>query len=598
MAPQRPQARPLLRTSRRTTLAGLLALAGHGAALGQMPFGTLMGALKPKKDDDKGEDSKKPELVPGKRGIFTAGYSEKFIPVRDMLSRADFSNALAAFVVAPGAPPAPATQMIKTDAGKVDASKPATGKAAAKGANAGAGNGAPKEGSKDPGKGSGKDAPKALTSDAFLANAEIGLIDFEAGNYDEAIDRLRKAEDIHQHGKSVGATLGRGLGFLGGVVTGQGEMGPYQPHDHEAVLQLNYLALAHLFKGQPTCYNVARRCIDYQQELKAKFDKQIEEAGAKLKAQEAADAKRAEEAAKAGKSAKTVDGKAGAPKAGLDDFAGEFKAYDAYARRVPNAYVNPLGDYLSGLIQEIASREQEALRDNAVLAYQSAIRLCGHSPQLQAAVVAMKRPRSPASERVVHVIVGEGFAPERRELFYVVPLVDQIVPLHVPIFAPVSSPVERIEVQAGAGKPMALDPIGDFEAIRLRAQQDRVPLILFEVVTKGAASYIEGKATHKLGFVGDLLHGAKEAAAHADTRCWLSLPRRFHVARVVLPAAATSVTLTSVGRDGRRLASQQISVPKGESHTIVYARAVDNQLVVQNARRLWIDGKLETENHA
>jgi hypothetical protein len=556
------------RLSRRQILSGLIAATLPAPAY-SAAIGDLLGLHKPNDSDPSNAKKKPPEkLVPGKQGLFPGGYSQRFEPVRGMIARGDYVAAIDAFVpnTAPAATPAADS-----------AAKPADSKAA-KGANYAKAQEPPAH-------------RGGITSDAFLSNAELGLIEFEAGHLEEAVEHLKKAESSETRGRSVGNTIGRGFGWIGGKITGQNELSPYYPLDYEAVLELNYLALAHLLKGQPTCYNVARRCIDLQQEIKSKFEKEIADAKEKLAKQEADDAKKPLPKDQAAKDAQTAQAKS------LNDFTGEFAAYDSYARRVPNAYVNPLGDYLAGLIQEIASREETALRDNSRIAYESAVTLCGHSPQLSAAVAAMKRSRVPAGERVVHVIVGEGFAPERRELVFVLALVGQLMPIRLPIFTPVESTVERIEVLAGTGRPVVLDPIGDFEAIRMRSQEDRIPLLTLEVTTSMMASYAEGKTAHKFGPIGDLLNGAREKAAHADTRSWLSLPRRFHVARIVLPAAATSLTLTSLGHAGQRLATERIAVPKGDSHTVIYARAVDDHLVAQSARRLWIDGKLEIETH-
>ena len=551
----------VLRLSRRAMLGGLIAASLPHAAYAQLSLGSLFGK-KPDAGKDAASIQKKPadKLKPGKQGLFAGGYSQRFEPLRVMIATADYTDAIQAFVP-PAAPTPTGSGTAPETKGDVKAPLPEAHHA-------------------------------VLTSDPFLANVELGLIAFEAGQLDEAVDHLKKAEILQDHAKGLGHTLGRGFGWFGSKVTGQGELAPYHPLDYEAVLQLNYLALAHLMKGQPTCYNVARRCIDFQQEIKARFEKEIDEAKAKLARQDADEAKKPPPKDQAARDEQATEHQT------LNDFTGEFKAYDSYAGRVPNAYVNPLGDYLAGVIQEIASREQDALRDNSRIAYENAVALCGRSSQLSAAAAAMKRARVPNGERVVHVIVGEGFAPERRELFFVLGLVGQLLPVRVPIFTPVASPIEAIDVHVGSARLAVLDPIGDFEAIRMRSQQDRVPLLTLDVTVGLVASYMEGKAAHKFGPLGDVLYGGKELASHADTRSWLSLPRRFHVARVALPAAATSITLGTLGKAGQRLASQRVEVPKGESHTVVYARAVDGQITVHSARRLWIDGKLEIDTHA
>lgn len=542
--------------SRRKLMAGLGALSVGAPLQAQLPFTKFLGL---DKDKSPKPQPPKPALVEGRQGLLTAGYSQRFAVVREKIGLGDYAAASALFE-----PPAATTETNDTKTGG-DAST-----------------------------GSAKNA-SALTHDSYLGSVEMGLIAFEQGELDAATTRFKKAEKTRADGKSAFNKIGRGLSWAGGTFVGANEAAPYRPHDHEDILQLGYLALTHLFKGQPTCYNVARRCIQSQIDLKAKFETELAASKAKLAEQEKAAAQKASSQ----KADKTGAANSATQEQSINGFEREFAAFGASAQRVPNAYVNPLGDYLAGLIQEIASAEQYSLRDNSRLSYESAMALCaGGSSHLRAAATAMQRPRAPAGERVLHVVVGEGFAPERRELVYVLALAGRLLPVRVPILTPVPSRVNHIEV-LGARAPIAkLDAIGDFEAIALRSQQDRTPLMMLDILSSVLSSNIIGKAAHQFGAVGDWLNGAREVAVHADTRGWLGLPRRFHMARIVLPPKLTTVTLASVGTDGRQLASKPISLAAGESHTVLYARAVEDRLHVLNARRLWIDGKLEVENHA
>jgi hypothetical protein len=545
--------------SRRTALAGLGVLAGSESARAQTSLAGLLGRGKPNATSHPSA----PALHEGRQGLLTAGYSQRFAVIRDKISFGDYPAATALFDPA----------LVSPGAGVADNSR----------------NG-PVTGSTDGNSGHG-DHSSALTRDPYLENVETGLFAFEQGDLDVATDRLKKAEKARADSKGGLSKIGRGLAWAGGTFVGAGEAAPYRPHDYEDIQQLGYLALTHLFKGQPTCYNVVRRCVQSQIDLKAKFEQELADSKAKLAEQEKSAAQK-EKSGTAGNPAQPSQQQS------IGGFEHEFAAFETTALRVPNAYVNPVGDYVAGLIQEIASVDQYSLRDNSRLSYESAIALYGQSPHLHAAATAMKRPRAPAGERVLHVVVGEGFAPERKELVYVLAIAGQLLPVRVPLLTPVASSVDRIEVLGSRGAITRLDPIGDFEAIAMRAQQDRTPLMMLEILASVLSSNIIGKAAHHLGAIGDWLNGARESVAHADTRGWLGLPRRFHVARITLPPKLTSVTLASVGADGRRLASQVVTIPPGESHSVLYARAVDDHMHVVNARRLWIDGKLDTESHA
>jgi len=490
-----------------------------------------------------------PAVVAGPQGIVPRGYSERFLPVRDMIAEGRYADAASRF--GPAAKPDPSATAAATSA-----------------PGAGAGAATP--------------PPGPIVSDPFLANAEAGLILFEGGSADDAVTHLRAAEDS-QTPQPTASNTTKAKNFLTGAgrmvagkVTGQEELAVYHPLDHEQVLQLNYLSLAYLLQGERRCYNVTRRCIEQQSLLKDKFDKEIEEYKSKYDQQV--------------NDKKVTD----ADRTSLDSMAAQFKANDAEATRVPNAYVNPLGDYLNGVIQEIVSHEQPSLRDNSRIAYLNAAKLCGLSPQLTAAAAAMARPRPPANERVLHVVVGEGFAPSRDVLTFGLALHGTVVLVRVPIFKPVPSPVHKIVAHSAGGAALAtLDPIGDFEAIRMRDQHDRLPEIMFGVAASTLASYVEGQALNHFGLFGQAIHSVRDMAATPDTRSWLSLPRRFHVARIALPRNAQAVNLVAYDAGGRRLNSQTAPLLASEQQSIVYARSTGEGMRVQAARKLWIEGRLE-----
>src|SRR6202012_2927011 len=157
------------------------------------------------------------------------------------------------------------------------------------------------------------------------------------------------------------------------------------------------------------------------------------------------------------------------------------------------------------------------------------------------------------------------------------------VPIRIPMFTPVPSAVERVEVNVKGGARLAiLDPIGDFEAIRLRDQKDRTPAIMANVAVNTLASYFAAKQADRMGSLGQLMKNMREQNATPDTRSWLGLPRRFHGPRIVLPPKAEAVEITAYGAGGR-IGGQAVPLLAGLPQSIVYARATNEGVRAQGA---------------
>lgn len=547
-------------------LRGLVDQANQAAAKAKTQVTQSAKPDEDEDDQDKAKEQDKVDTPLGRQGLEPMGYSLKFGPVRERIEAGDFDGVLPFF---PNAAPSSVPSATKPS-GAAKTTTPAA-------------------------------APvPILTRDPFLANVEAGTIEFEAGRFDQAVARLTLAEagtapPVPADAKGAAATLQRfkqGAANVarqgGAVATGRGELGPYPRRDHEAILQLNYLALSYLIQGDRRSYNVTRRAIDQQKDLKLKFDAQLEAYKAKYAEQKKAEAQAAAQAA--------ADPDAPKPTAKpTDGVQTEIAKFDGIADLVPNAYVNPLGDYLAGVIQEIAAREQPPLRDNAAIAYTAAASLAGRSPQMIAAAASLRRPRIPADERVLHVVVGEGFAPSRKVLGYGFDIQGTRMVARIPIFAPTPSKVATLELRTVKGARLArLDPIGNFEAIVLRDQRDRMPQILVGVAATTGVSYGQAQMGAKAGGVLNLLAQFKRANESPDTRSWSSLPRRFHIARLVIPAGAAKVQLVSLDAGGQVIGKVLLDLDPARPESFVYARATDRALKAAPARRLWIDGRLGT----
>lgn len=489
-----------------------------------------------------------PAIGAGRQELAPLGYALGFLPVRARLASGDYAGAMELYR---NGPPA--------------------------GALAGE-SGAPAEANA---------APRALfsSSDVFLSNSELGLMSFDAVSFTDATTHFAAAHDavssdqerqsgnrLQRLGRFANRMLRRGAAF----VTGRDELAVYTQRDYERILQLNYLALSYLVAGDRRAYNVNRLAVEEQDLARRNFEDEIGRAQERLNQARA-------------------DSANGAKAASVSDrFAAEFEDYARVSGRVPSAYVNPLGFYLSGAIQEITSVERPALRGNARASYQAALELAGSSPQLSASIQAMQAPPQPG-ERILHIIVGEGFAPSRQAMLYGVAIDQQIVPVRIPIFTPTPSSITRLALASARGQPITrLDPVGDVEAMVMRSQQDRMPQMLLGVIASAWRSSAEQRFAADMGEFASAVMQFKQNFDSPDMRSWASLPAKFHIARVRLPAGQTRLRLDAL-QGSRVLHSRPIEVAPGLQHCVAYGRVMDGVLSVEQPRRLWIDGALPEE---
>jgi uncharacterized protein len=510
-------------------LAGAACAFAPSAANAQFHMPTLPSLPLPGLNNNQDENhAPQPPIQPGRQSRGPAGYSLRYEPVRARLRSCDFSGAISQFSVTSSSPIAGAA------ADDEQASRP------------------------------------LLTSnDDFLANSELGIMNFESGNYDIALEKFNIA--LQAAGKREGFLRRIGRGF-GGFILGRGDFGPYRQRDFEEILQLNYLALNFLIQGDRKSYNVARRSGLVQRQLHDQFREKIEQAQKALRDEQ---------------------NKPENANASIGEILGpEFASFAPTARRVPNAYVNPLGPYVSAVVLEIASLEQPALRGNARAAYEEAAGLLTNGQALTRAAQAMGSPATPG-ERVVHVIVAEGLVPSRQLLRFGLQWGNQVYPLRLGQFLPEQSHVGVIDARFGGGAPVALDPIGDIEALVMRDQEDRLPQTYLDVVISAARDSEANRRTDGARrLLSEMTFGAVNLSFDStpDMRSWASLPRRVHVARLLAPTGATELRLRVRNSSGGIIIQQTVPLNPEYQQSLIYARATDTSLHVDQSRRLWVDG--------
>ncbi|MBL8546382.1 MAG: hypothetical protein JNL81_07945 [Hyphomonadaceae bacterium] len=532
--------------TRRSALLGGAVAAGLATPATAQSLGDILRQSLQAPQTTPTQQQQAPPAVPavtGRQELAPLGYALQFQGVRSLIDSGNFSGARQLFEAGPA--PAATTE---ASAGGEQASRPAR---------------------------------LFSTSDVFLTNCEMGLMGFDGATFDSATTNFAAAHEsvlgdrAQQTGtrwdrlrQTVSRSLRRGAAF----VSGRDEIAVYRQRDYERILQLNYLSLSYLVPGDRRAYNVNRLAIEEQDLARREFEEEIAEAQTRL-------------------GTARNEGATGAEAArATDAFSQEFEAYSGVAGRVPSAYVNPIGFYISGVTQEITSVERPALRGNARNSYQAALDLIGRSPQLTSAVTAMQAPPVPG-QRVVHMIIGEGFAPSRQALLYGVPVAQQVVPVRIPIFVPNNSSINRIDVVNSRNQLIGrLDPMGDIEGMVMRSQQDRMPQILIGVIASAWRSSQEQRFAAGMGEIASRVMQYKQSFDSPDMRSWSSLPARFFVGRIVLPAGAQPIRINAYA--GTQLRHSQTITPPGPDlqHSVIYGRTTDSVLSIEQPRRLWIDG--------
>jgi len=408
---------------------------------------------------------------------------------------------------------------------------------------------------------------QAMEDIGLLRWMERGTLYLDDGSLDKSIKSFDNAEtllNVRKESSKVSDFFGSITSFTAETVSGNEEFQEYPGVGYEKVLMLNYKSISFLLDGRRKAYNVSRRAIDWQNMEKAKFRDEIEAIKKEKKEKNAGAANK------------------------NDDWNKKYKALDKIANKVPSAFVNPFGYYVTGMIQEFESKKDPSLKDNARIAYQKALDLNPKSKVLKQAVKEMKSKKNYRNKRLLHLVVGDGFVPEKKMLIYNIPASNGgVVPVKLPIYEPVASKVARIELQTTGGKRLAkLSLVADIEAICLRHQKDSeafrsLKMILATIRATGVTA-----VTSQFGSLGNKLGASVNDTAAPDMRSWMSLPARLQAARLYVSKNTKKLKIVSFDSRGRRLASKTINL-SSQSDAFIYARSIDKQLYVQSSKKLW-----------
>lgn len=437
----------------------------------------------------------------------------------------------------------------------------------------------------------GESGQEALKIIGLLQWWEQGTLAIDRGDYDKAIDDFSTAEDLiekRNNDSKVVAGFKKTGGWILGTVLGNEEISAYSGNGWERVLMLNYKSIAYLLKGQRRAYNVTRRAIDWQNLEKKAFDHKL------LEEKDKTETKLDEEKDKVKKKVADVDKGKKVNNTVRKGLVAAFAPMEAKASSVSSAYVNPFGYYVAGMVQEFESYNDRSLRDNARISYEKALELNPKSKVLKRAVKDLKNTTAPPGRRLIHVVVADGFVPEKKVLDYNVKVGNSVVPLKMPIYQPIQSKVHRIEVATTSGKRIArLSSVADVEAICLRQQMDIQPLLIMRAMTSFMTNaFLDATAQGAEGIKGVILHtvsAVRKITSAPDTRSWMSLPATIQAARFHLAKGTNKLVIRTYSKSGKKLSSKTVRIdPYG--HNFIYARSIDNALFAQSNEKLWLAG--------
>jgi hypothetical protein len=439
----------------------------------------------------------------------------------------------------------------------------------------------------------------------FLFALEQGLLALDADHRADAKDYFELSEELleQREGQSDGKKTFKFISSGAGKLLGFGESGIYRGVAFERILMLNYKSIAYMLNGDRRAYNVTRRAINWQNSEKRDFDQEMQEINARVEKEERKLLAKAEKQAKkdakknAKKKAKDSEPEdepaieapnfeGGGLKNLLTTVQQQYKASESKALQVPNAFVNPFGFYMAGIVQEYDSYDDRSLRDNARISYRKALELKPGSQVIERALKEIGQA-APKGKRLVHIVLAEGFAPEKKVLGFDLNIDGTAVKVKLPIYEQDPSLVDRVEIQDRKGKTLSvLSQIADIDAIALRHQYDSLSkqhLNLIVSVTRDAYS---NKALGKFGMLGSIVKMGKGTITNPDMRSWMTLPKQMLAARLYLPKKQKNLRLVIFDKQGEILAQKDMTLDT-ENHNFVYARSIDNTLYTSASDDLW-----------
>lgn len=413
-----------------------------------------------------------------------------------------------------------------------------------------------------------------------LSLLERGLLTLNTGDYQRALLYFDvaeiKMEDTDAESKLSKNSSKAGKGFFS-AITGMEESKDYYLRGYEKVMLYNYKALCYMLLGDRRAYNVTRKAIDKQQEEWALFKEQLAELEKRKKNQ---DQKNQDSGSKNKATESTSN--AIAKHESRDDYT------QKQAALVPNAYVNPFGDYMDAMILEIDSYDERSLRDNARIAYYKVLdnnKDCFTAKQAAADM----RKSAPKNRKLVHVLLADGFSPELVQKTAQLKIGDLTGTANYTEATPHLSNIKSARVRVGK-MTRNMSSLSKIEAIILRDDLDRKPfktLMMALAFTRTAIVDAALGGDEGVPALNQLIGDFLVKTQRPDTRSWLSLPNQIMAVRLYVPNNATTLTIDTYDAEKKKVSSTTVALAK-KGPSVIYAVNYDKNLHAVANESSWI----------
>lgn len=190
----------------------------------------------------------------------------------------------------------------------------------------------------------------------------------------------------------------------------------------------------------------------------------------------------------------------------------------------------------------------------------------------------------PRKQGEILLVVYDGLIPAKETRYVATEITDPdghpyALKVAFPIFRPRPNIVERVRVGLEDGSTVDSELMEPLDAIAYQNLEQRIGLISAKAIARATAKYIASFQARKAARAGSegagMLVGLAAnvftwATEQADTRSWRTLPNRFHVLRLPLPAGEhqLEVRLKTIYGDVRALPPLTVKLKKGEKKVI------------------------------
>jgi uncharacterized protein len=408
-----------------------------------------------------------------------------------------------------------------------------------------------------------------------LRMLERAVVDVDRGRLDRGLAHLQEGKERSSGSRLAAAPNAEGAGAIVHASTGSPESAANRLLPFERVWLANYDAFLRLLRGDDLGLNLTRVAIERQLgEEKALEERLVSLEAALFRARSRVGERRAD--------------------AIQELLEQDYAPASVRAEPAVHALASPFPHYLAGVLQEILARGDPSLREEALAAYARALRMAPADDLFRHAVDDLSTAHPPTDDRVVHVLVAEGFVPEKRLLTRDLVVDDRQVLVRLPIQVPVPSSVSgaRLRIK-GAKTETPLSEIANLEASVLRLERDLTVERAVEVL-RAVPALTESDDDAPGGWFG-FFGGARPtpppsvapaAMPEPDTASWMLLPARIYAARLRLSKDPHTIQIEILREDGKPIDSVDVLLDP-TAHSFVYLRTAGRILTTRSREPDW-----------